>query len=199
MSKTIVLASSNLGKFREIQQALESLPITLAPQSAYHLKSAEETGNTFVENAILKARFTSQATQLPAIADDSGLIVPGLGGKPGIYSSRFAGIHASDQDNINKLLHDIHDIKDKRAFFYCVIVLLNQADDPTPLICEGHLWGDIILAPQGETGFGYDPVFYLKDKNKTTAELDLQEKNQISHRGQALKRLKNQIHEKLLN
>lgn len=193
--KTIILASGNQGKLIEIQQALN--PITVVPQSEYDLKSVAETGATFVENALIKARHASCETNLPAMADDSGLIVPALRDQPGIHSARYAGEHASDQGNLDKLLRMMDGITNRRAFFYCTIVLINHGDDPMPLICEGTLHGEITLQPQGQGGFGYDPIFFLPDKKITTAQLTTMEKNKISHRGKALDMLKNKIHEKL--
>jgi XTP/dITP diphosphohydrolase len=188
MSK-IVLASNNPGKAREIGQLLSGLNMQVVPQSDYNVVEAEETGLTFIENAILKARNAALHTGLPAIADDSGLEVDALKGAPGIYSARFAGANASDQDNLNKLLADLASLSNvlRTARFQCLMVYLRHADDPTPLICQGTWEGEITTEPRGENGFGYDPVFFVPNEGCTAAELDAQRKNSLSHRGQALR------------
>ncbi len=188
MSK-IVLASNNPGKAREIGQLLSGLNMQVVPQSDYNVVEAEETGLTFIENAILKARNAALHTGLPAIADDSGLEVDALKGAPGIYSARFAGVNASDQDNLNKLLADLASLSNvpRTARFQCLMVYLRHADDPTPLICQGTWEGEITTEPRGENGFGYDPVFFVPNEACTAAELDAQRKNSLSHRGQALR------------
>ena len=187
----IVLASGNMGKVREFQSLVEQLPLNIIPQSQFDLEVAEESGLTFVENALIKARHAARHTGLAAIADDSGLVVPALDGAPGIYSSRYAGNTASDADNIDKLLATMQDLEgDKRqAFFVCVLVYLRHAKDPTPIICQGQWHGHILPQPQGNSGFGYDPVFYIDSLGKTAAELDKAEKNLLSHRGQAMRQL----------
>jgi XTP/dITP diphosphohydrolase len=189
--KTIVLASSNPGKVREINQLLAELDLEVRPQGDFDVSDAEETGLTFVENAILKARNAAQHTGLPAIADDSGIEVDALNGAPGIYSARYAGAGASDQDNLDKLLADLHGVpEDKRsARFQCLMVYLRHAHDPTPLICQGTWEGRILFAARGENGFGYDPVFYLPAQERSSAELAPEVKNALSHRGQALRQL----------
>ena len=187
----IVLASSNKGKVREFNQLLATLDITVRPQGEFNVEDAEETGLTFVENAILKARNAAQHTGLPAIADDSGLEVDALNGAPGIYSARYAGAGASDQANLEKLLTDLHDIPetDRTARFQCVLVYMRHANDPTPLICQGTWEGRILTAPRGENGFGYDPVFFVPTHDCSSAELPADVKNSLSHRGQALRQL----------
>jgi XTP/dITP diphosphohydrolase len=189
--KEIVLASSNPGKVREINQLLATLDLHAQPQSKLGVVDAEETGLTFVENAILKARNAAQHTGLPAIADDSGIEVDALNGAPGIYSARFAGDNASDQANLEKLLTDLEDIPEaqRSARFQCLMVFMRHANDPTPLICQGTWEGRILLAGRGENGFGYDPVFYVPTHNCSSAELPAEIKNTISHRGQALRKL----------
>lgn len=185
----IIFASNNQGKIDELQNLLSNSTIQIVPQSEYDVKEIAETGLTFVENAILKARHASQVTGFPAIADDSGLVVPSLQGAPGIYSARYAGEKATAKQNIEKLLQALTQQKEREAYFYCVLVFLKQADDPTPLICEGAWHGKILEKPQGEKGFGYDPIFYVPEKNCSSAELSIEIKNQISHRGQALRLL----------
>jgi len=186
-----VLASGNAGKLREINQLIGSLDMEAVPQSDFSVPDADETGLTFVENAILKARHTAQLTGLPAIADDSGLEVDALNGAPGIYSSRFAGAGASDADNLQKLLAELKEVpEDQRtARFQCLMVFMSHAEDPTPLICQGSWEGRILFAPQGENGFGYDPLFWVPDELCTSAELPSELKNRLSHRGQALQKL----------
>lgn len=188
MGNYIVLASNNPGKVREIGQLLAGQDIEVRPQSDFNVPEADETGLTFVENAILKARNAAHHAGLPAIADDSGIEVDALNGAPGIYSARYAGVGASDQDNLQKLLHDLKDLPlDKRsARFQCLMVYLHHENDPTPLICQGTWEGRILLEPRGSGGFGYDPVFYVPQQNCASAELSPEVKNRLSHRGQAL-------------
>ena len=185
-----VLASGNKGKLREINQLLSGLHIEAIPQTEFSVPDVEETGLTFVENAIIKARNAAQHSGLPALADDSGIEVDALNGEPGIYSARFAGKGASDEDNLNKLLDVIKDIPeaDRTARFHCVMVYMAHANDPTPLICQGTWEGRILYEPRGDNGFGYDPVFYVPTHDCSAAELDSDVKNQLSHRGQALKK-----------
>lgn len=187
----IVLASSNAGKVREINQLLSGLHIKVRPQSEFNVADAEETGLTFVENAILKARNAAAHTGLPAIADDSGLEVDVLNGAPGIYSARYAGAGASDQANLEKLLEDLRKVvQDARtARFQCLLVYMRHAQDPTPLICQGTWEGRILFEPRGDNGFGYDPVFYVPTHDCSSAELKPEVKNSLSHRGQALRQL----------
>jgi XTP/dITP diphosphohydrolase len=189
--KRIVLASGNLGKVREINELLANHDLEVVPQSAFDVPEAEETGLTFVENAIIKARNAAAHTGLPAIADDSGLEVDALQGAPGIYSSRYAGKNASDRDNLEKLLADLADLPDEKrsARFQCLMVYLRHAKDPTPLICQGTWEGRVLFAPRGSNGFGYDPVFYVPTHDCSSAELPPEIKNRLSHRGQALRKL----------
>ncbi len=186
-----VLASGNPGKVAELQSLLHGLGIEVNPQSRYQVSSAEETGLSFVENALIKARHCAEQTRLPAIADDSGLVVDALQGAPGLYSSRYAGPQAGDHDNLQKLLTDMAGVPEARrtARFYCVLVFLQHPRDPMPVICEGVWEGRVLEAPRGEMGFGYDPVFYVPDHGCSAAELSPKVKNRISHRGQALARL----------
>ena len=194
MEDPIVLATGNLGKIEEFRSLLS--PRHCIPQSDLDISDVEETGKTFIENALLKARHASFISNMPAIADDSGLVIPALGGKPGIYSSRFAGEHATDQDNIKQVLKLLrakspHDATHK-AFFYCAIVLIEYGDDPTPLFGTGSLEGEIVFTPKGSYGFGYDPIFYLPEYECTLAELSLTIKNTLSHRARALQALAEQ-------
>lgn len=184
----IVLASNNQGKVREIGQMLTELELEVVPQSTFNIEDAEETGLTFVENAIIKARHASTEAGLPAIADDSGLEVDALNGAPGIYSARFAGKGASDEQNLQKLLRELENIPDKQrtARFQCLMVYMRHAQDPTPIICQGTWEGIITMEPRGDNGFGYDPVFYVPSHQCTSAQLAPKVKNQLSHRGQAL-------------
>jgi XTP/dITP diphosphohydrolase len=186
-----VLASSNPGKVREINQLLAGLDMHVQPQSEFGVVDAEETGLTFVENAILKARNAAQHTGLPAIADDSGLEVDALAGAPGIYSARFAGEGASDQANLEKLLVKLEAVpaEQRTARFQCLMVFMRHASDPTPLICQGTWEGRILFAARGDNGFGYDPIFYVPTHDCSSAELPAETKNSLSHRGQALRQL----------
>lgn len=190
-----MLASSNQGKLREINHLLAALSIEGVPQTQFNVPDAEETGLTFVENAILKARNAAQHTGLPALADDSGIEVDFLKGEPGIYSARFAGKGASDLDNLNKLLGAMKGVPDEErsARFQCIMVFMRHATDPTPLICQGTWEGRILHEPRGENGFGYDPIFYVPTHNCSSAELEPTLKNQLSHRGQALQKLINAL------
>jgi len=187
----IVLATGNRGKVKEINELLDGLAFEVMPQSALGVPEVEETGLCFVENAIIKARNAAAHTGLPAIADDSGLEVDALAGAPGVFSSRYAGEHASDRDNLEKLLADLGDLpdEDRTARFQCLMVFLRHPRDATPLICQGTWEGRILLAPRGANGFGYDPVFYVPGQGCSAAELPPQRKNAVSHRGQALRSL----------
>ena len=187
----IVLASNNPGKVREIGQILAGLQLEVLPQSTFNVEEVEETGLSFVENAILKARHAAAKSGLPAIADDSGLEVDALKGAPGIYSARYAGPGATDAQNLQKLLGELEGVPEaqRTARFQCLMVYLRHALDPTPLICQGTWEGRITLEPRGESGFGYDPVFFVPSHNCTSAELAPDVKNQLSHRGQALRML----------
>jgi XTP/dITP diphosphohydrolase len=187
----IVLASNNAGKVREINALLEVEQIRVIPQGQLDVPEVEETGLTFVENAILKARNAAVHSGLAAIADDSGLEVDALNGAPGIHSARYAGPGATDLDNLNKLLDALGDMPPERrtARFQCLMVHLRHAEDPTPMICQGTWEGRILAAARGESGFGYDPVFFVPTEDCSAAELDAATKNRLSHRGQALREL----------
>ncbi|WP_240220921.1 RdgB/HAM1 family non-canonical purine NTP pyrophosphatase [Rheinheimera hassiensis] len=195
MTEKIVLATGNKGKVAELSQMLAPYHYQIVPQTELGVTDADETGLTFIENAILKARHAALATGLPAIADDSGLAVDALGGAPGIYSARYAGEAATDTANITKLLNALEDIPaaQRTAQFHCVLVYLRHAEDPSPLICHGIWHGEITLAPAGNAGFGYDPVFYIAAENCTSAELPPGRKQQLSHRGKALAQLLSQL------
>ncbi len=190
-AKQVVLASGNRGKVLEIGALLAYLAIEVVPQSDFNLSEAEESGLTFVENAIIKARHAAELTGLPAIADDSGLEVDVLNGAPGIYSSRFAGADATDQQNLEKLLADLKEVpkSQRTARFQCVIVYMEHAADPTPVICQGSWEGQILFESHGTNGFGYDPIFYVPTHDCASAELPPDVKNRLSHRGKALKQL----------
>lgn len=192
----LVLASGNPGKLREIEAVLAPLGITVVPQSDLGITDAEEPFRTFVENALTKARHASRLARLPALADDSGICAQALGGEPGVHSARYAAVAGEplprdeqDRRNNEKLVRELRDHEDRRAHYACVIVMVRHADDPEPLIAEGHWHGRILLEPRGENGFGYDPYFFLPDFNQTAAELDPAQKNLVSHRGKALRRL----------
>jgi XTP/dITP diphosphohydrolase len=189
MQRTVVLASNNAGKLAEFSSLLAPLGLKLRKQSELGISEAEEPHVTFVENALAKARHVAQLSGLPALADDSGVCVPALGGAPGVLSARYAGEPKSDARNNQKLIHDLSTHEDKSAYYYCVLVYLRHAQDPQPVIAEGRWDGEIIATPRGENGFGYDPHFWIAALNKTAAELSAEEKNQLSHRGQALRAL----------
>lgn len=193
MTANIVLATGNSGKVKEIQSVLAEWDILVKPQSEFATPEAEETGLTFVENAIIKARNAAAHTGLPAIADDSGIEVDYLQGEPGIYSSRFAGTNGDSLANNQKLLQALQSVPqpERTARFQCVIVFMRHAKDPTPIICQGTWEGWITETPSGTNGFGYDPLFFVPDQQCTAAELDSSVKNRISHRGQALIKLAN--------
>ena len=195
MSKKVVLATGNVGKVRELVSMLSGLGIAVFPQSDFAVSEVAETGSTFVENAIIKARHAARQTGLPAIADDSGLAVHALGGAPGVFSARYSGDQATDQSNIIKLLDAMVNIpKDKRqAKFLCVLVYMRHADDPTPIICQGEWLGEITAEQQGKNGFGYDPIFWVAEQDCCSAELSAEQKNIFSHRGKALKLLLAQL------
>lgn len=188
--RRIVLASGNRGKVREINEILAGLDLEVMPQSDFNVPEVEETGLSFVENAILKARNAAEHTGLAAIADDSGIEVDALQGAPGIYSARYAGVGASDSDNLDKLLDALRDIDEpaRSARFQCVLVYMRHAMDPTPLICQGTWEGRILRAPIGDNGFGYDPVFGVPEHGCSAAQLPPETKNRLSHRGQALQK-----------
>ena len=195
MSKKIVLATGNRGKVIELAHMLSGLGIEVLPQSEFDVTEVAETGSTFVENAIIKARHVAEQSGLPAIADDSGLSVDALGGEPGVYSARYSGDQATDHSNIIKLLDAMTDVpKYKRqAKFLCVLVYMRHSDDPTPIICQGEWVGEITTEQQGENGFGYDPIFWVKEQNCSSAQLSPEQKNMLSHRGKALKLLLAQL------
>jgi XTP/dITP diphosphohydrolase len=195
MTQTIVLASGNKGKLKEFNEILQQFSVEVLPQSHFNVDDADETGLTFVENAIIKARHACEITGLPALADDSGLEVDALQGAPGIYSARFAGLGKGDQDNNRKLLDALKDTPDaeRTARYRCVLVFMRHAKDPMPLICQGTLEGRIAHLPRGDNGFGYDPLFLVSDMDKTAAELPPEIKHQISHRGQAMQMFLQQI------
>jgi XTP/dITP diphosphohydrolase len=184
----VVLATGNPGKVRELADLLAAFGLDIVAQTELGVESAEETGLTFIENAILKARHAAEITGLPAIADDSGLAVDALGGAPGIYSARYAGVDASDQQNLDKLLVALENVPDgkRQAQFHCVLVYVRHAADPTPLVFHGSWAGEITRAAAGAGGFGYDPIFYVPELGKTAAELSKDEKRAVSHRGKAL-------------
>ncbi len=187
----LVLASSNAGKLRELSAILAPLGHELVPQSVFGFDTPPETGTTFVENALLKSRHASRLARLPALADDSGIEVDALGGRPGVYSARYAGEDATDQQNLEKLLAELQGVsaEQRTARYQCVIALVRSADDPTPLIAEGAWEGRILAAPRGAGGFGYDPIFLPAGLQATAAELPAHEKNALSHRGKALQAL----------
>ena len=191
MTQKIVLASGNKGKVAELSQMLAPFQLQVVPQTELGVSDADETGLTFIENALIKARHAALVTGLPAIADDSGLAVDVLGGAPGIYSARYAGEAASDSNNIDKLLAAMQQVppEQRGAQFHCVLVYLRHAEDPTPLVCHGVWRGQISLSRSGSNGFGYDPVFFIPEENCTSAELSRERKQQLSHRGKALSQL----------
>jgi XTP/dITP diphosphohydrolase len=189
--KRVVLASNNPGKVREFEELFAGLGLEVVPQSEYGVPEAEETGLTFVENAILKARNAAQHTGLPAVADDSGIEVDALQGAPGIRSARYAGPGAGDRTNLDKLLDDVRDVPDEQrgARFQCLLVYMRHALDPTPIICQGTWEGRLLHEPRGANGFGYDPIFFVPTHGCASAELPREVKNQLSHRAQALRTL----------
>ena len=191
----IVLASNNKGKVREFGDMLSSLNMEVIPQATFNIEDADETGLTFVENAIIKARHASAIAGLPAIADDSGLEVDALKGAPGIYSARYSGEGATDEKNLLKLLEALKDVAEEKrtARFQCVLVYMRHAEDPTPLICQGTWEGIISTEAHGENGFGYDPIFYVPTHNCSSAQLSADVKNTLSHRAQALNKLLNTL------
>ncbi len=187
----VVLATNNPGKLKELQELLAPLAIEVLPQAAFTRDSIEETGLSFVENAILKARHAAKHAGLPAIADDSGLEVDALQGAPGIFSARFAGERASDLDNLNKLVEAVRDVPlaQRTARYRCALVFMRSDRDPAPIVCQASWEGRIIDTPRGNGGFGYDPIFELPERALTAAQLSSNEKNQLSHRGVALRQL----------
>ena len=188
--KEIILATSNSGKIREFQHLLA--PIQCIAQNTLGIPSPEENGLSFIENAIIKARHASLLADKPALADDSGLVIPALNGEPGIYSSRYAGVDATDEDNIQLLLANMSLLhsEQRHAFFYCAIALVQHATDPTPIIATGRFDGSISISASGQEGFGYDPIFYVPEYQCTAAQLPATIKNTISHRAKALSQLR---------
>jgi XTP/dITP diphosphohydrolase len=195
----VVLASSNAGKIKELQDMLADLGVVIVPQQTLSIPDVDETGLCFVENAILKARNAALLSGKPAIADDSGLEVDLLDGRPGIYSARYAGEEATDSTNNQKLLEELGDspLEKRSARYQCVIVYMRHANDPTPIICQGSWEGHIAFEPRGTEGFGYDPLFYLKDLDCHAAEINKIEKNRISHRGKATAQLLEQLRQSI--
>ncbi|MFV0490028.1 MAG: XTP/dITP diphosphatase [Vibrio fluvialis] len=195
--KKIVLATGNQGKVREMADLLADFGFDVVAQSEFNVSEVAETGTTFIENAIIKARHAAKETGLPAIADDSGLEVDYLGGAPGVYSARYAGEDASDQQNLEKLLDAMKDVPEaqRSARFHCVLVLMRHENDPTPLVCHGKWEGRILTQAHGSNGFGYDPIFFVPEENCASAQLEPVRKKQLSHRGQALKKLFQAIEE----
>ncbi|HSY28226.1 MAG TPA: RdgB/HAM1 family non-canonical purine NTP pyrophosphatase [Burkholderiaceae bacterium] len=187
MSRTLVLASNNPGKLKEFSQLLAPLGFDVRPQAEFNVPEAEEPYVTFIENALAKARHAAQLTGWPALADDSGICANALGGAPGVWSARYAGEPKSDQRNNQKLVVDLAALTDKSAYYYCVLVFVRHANDPQPIIAEGRWNGEVRAEPSGQGGFGYDPHFWLPALGKTAAELSSEEKNHLSHRGQALR------------
>ncbi len=197
-AREVVLASNNAGKLREFSAILSSAGIRMVAQGELGVTEADEPHVTFVENAIAKARHASQHTGRPALADDSGLCVPALGGAPGVYSARYASMNGgekSDLANNMRLVSHLQRVQDHRAYYVAVLVYLESADDPCPIVAEGRWHGEIVATPRGEHGFGYDPHFWLPEQGCTVAELDPAEKNRISHRARALNRLLEQLRE----
>jgi XTP/dITP diphosphohydrolase len=184
----VVLASNNAGKVREFNQLFKAFNIEVVPQQEFNIEEVEETGLTFVENALLKARHAAKISGLPAIADDSGIEVDALQGAPGIYSARFSGENATDKTNCDKLLRDLKDTPtdQRNARFQCLLVFMRHGNDPVPLICQGSWEGQILTEPQGDNGFGYDPIFYIEAHQCSAAQLQSEVKNKLSHRGKAL-------------
>lgn len=189
--RRVVLASTNTGKIRELEALLAPHGLDIVSQSDFDISSIEETGASFVENALIKARHAARLSGLPAIADDSGLMVDALDGAPGIYSARYAGDGASDSENLRLLLENMRDVPESRrgARFVCVAVYMDHAEDACPVVCEGIWPGRITQTPAGEGGFGYDPIFYVEDCGCTSAELEPAHKNTISHRARAMQAL----------
>ncbi len=193
----LVLATGNKKKVAELNAMLEGMDFKVMPQSDFLVDSVPETGTTFVENAIIKARHAARVTGLPAIADDSGLEVDALRGAPGVYSARYAGELATDEQNVSKLLDELSFLPPvlRTARFWCVLVYMRHADDPTPIICQASWEGHIVTEQRGQNGFGYDPVFFVPEAACTAAELPADEKNRLSHRGKALRQLVDRLQE----
>jgi len=186
--RRLVLASGNQGKLREFSKLFDDFGTQVIPQSEFGIDSAEETGLSFIENALLKARHASAVSQYPALADDSGLVIPALNGAPGLYSARYAGADATDQDNLSFLLETMQDLSgpERRGHYICALALVRHSTDPDPLVVIGRWHGTILNVPQGAGGFGYDPIFLPDGLEQTAAELDSETKNRLSHRGLAV-------------
>jgi XTP/dITP diphosphohydrolase len=193
MKKKVVLATNNSKKLNELQAIMQEFGFELIPQSHFNIGSAEEPFDTFIENALAKARFASEKTNLPAIADDSGICVDALNGAPGIFSARFSGKNATDEANNIKLLNLLKDEKNRKAHYHCSIVFIKEPKDPQPIICEGQWFGEILKEPKGSQGFGYDPIFLDYKSEQSAGELTPEIKNRISHRGHALQKLKQKL------
>ncbi|WP_343733441.1 RdgB/HAM1 family non-canonical purine NTP pyrophosphatase, partial [Duganella sp.] len=189
MTQRLILASNNKGKLKEFNELLATVGFSVHAQGEYNVPEADEPFHTFVENALQKARHASRLTGLPALADDSGVCVNALGGAPGVYSARFAGEPKSDARNNEKMIAELAQHEDKSAYYYCVLVFVRHADDPQPIIADGRWNGVMVDTPRGEGGFGYDPYFFIPSLGKCAAELAPEEKNALSHRGQALRAL----------
>jgi XTP/dITP diphosphohydrolase len=189
MTQRLILASNNAGKLKEFNELLATVGFSVHAQGEYDVPEADEPHHTFVENALEKARHASRLTGLPALADDSGVCINALGGAPGVYSARFAGEPKSDARNNEKMVADLASHADKSAYYYCVLVFVRHADDPQPIIADGRWNGEMLDAPRGSGGFGYDPYFFIPALGKCAAELTADEKNALSHRGQALRAL----------
>ncbi len=185
----IVLASNNQGKIKEFREIFKNLNIEILPQSEFHVPPVDEPYCTFLENALHKARHCARFTKLPTLADDSGICVKSLDGAPGVFSARYAGNFSNDELNNQKLIQELINIKDRQAYFYCILILIRNENDPQPIIADGIINGEIVDKPFGDNGFGYDPHFYLEKYKKTMAQLSQTEKNQISHRSLAIKAL----------
>lgn len=193
--KNLVLASNNSGKLREFAALLSPFQWDVKPQSFWDIPEADEPHSTFIENALAKARHAVEHTQLPTLADDSGICVPVLAGEPGVHSARFAGLPKSDERNNARLVELLTHECDRRAYYFCVLVLLRHLHDPQPLIAQGIWWGEITLQAKGTGGFGYDPHFFLPELNCTAAQLSAEKKNELSHRGLAMRELLRQLQE----
>ena len=189
MTKRLILASNNKGKLKEFNELLSTVGFSVHAQGEYDVPEADEPFHTFVENALQKARHAARITGLPALADDSGVCVNALGGAPGVYSARFAGEPKSDARNNEKMIAELAKHEDKSAYYYCVLVFVRHADDPQPIIADGRWNGVMVDTPHGQGGFGYDPYFFIPSLGKCAAELAPEEKNALSHRGQALRAL----------
>lgn len=196
MALKLVLASGNRGKLAELSDILADLDAEVLPQSEFDVPDAVEDRLSFVENAIIKARHAARYSGLPALADDSGLCVDALDGAPGIYSARYAGTHGDDDANNRKLIATLAGIDNRRAHFHCALVFVRHENDPAPIICEGLWWGEIVDQPRGDNGFGYDPLFYIPSLGCCSAELPKAQKNAVSHRGQALAQLLEQLRQR---